>query len=225
MDPTVLTAEEINRWRFNGLMDFKKPKRQPADCLAFYKSLLTEAYRILKDRRAEAEALPFPTVWYDYQEKEVRAAHAKKKAAEARVYAQEVHCRNLRQQYSLDLAHSIWYNREDARRALVRRIQDEWHAARRAHDTAQDVWEQEQVDKAMAELVAANPHLSEVIKAKIARRLKYRIYIAGWGRGRSAAPHRVMRGVPLVLVGRHAYPTPVIPEYPPMAKMDIDRAI
>lgn len=197
-----LKPEELKRWRFNELMDYpNKPVRMPADCLAFYQTLLTEAWGIFEERRAAAAALPYPMGWNAHTEKEVRAARAAREAADSFARQQELHFYKLRERYSYDLAHALWWNRVDAVRARGDAIREAYKKAWEEHRAEQDAFEKEQADKAIAELAAANPHLPEATLDKLRRKLKYRILLASHGRRRSDKPRRAMRGVPLVLCG------------------------
>jgi hypothetical protein len=203
MDPKfLLKTEELKRWRFNELMDYpNKPVRTPADCLAFYQTLLAEAWAVYEERSAAAAALPYPTGWNAHTEKEARAARAAREAADRFAREQEFHFYKLRERYSYDLAHALWWHRVDGVRARGDAVREAYRKACHAHRAEQDAFEKEQADKAVAELAAANPHLPEATLDKLRRKLKYRILLASHGRRRSDVPRRAMRGVPLVLCG------------------------
>ena len=213
MDRSILTAEELKRWSFNSLMDFKKPVRSPAECLSFYKSLITEACRILEERRAEAASLPYPVMWNLAQEKEVRAMHAKKDAADARIYAQDAHISKLRVQYSYDLAHSIWFNRVDAQRAIGVRVRDEYRRTYEAEWAEQDAFENAEADRAIAALLADHPLLSEPAIRRIRANIKMALREKGRRFLRGGSPRRLLRGAPLLNCG--SFPSKARLIYPP----------
>jgi hypothetical protein len=197
-----LKPEELKRWRFNELMDYNnKPVRTPADCMAFYQNLLAEAWAAFEERRTAAAALPYPTGWFQHQEKEVKAIRATKEAADRLAREQEFHFYKLRERYSYELAHALWWKRVDAVRARGDAIREAYQKAWEEHRAEQDAFEKEQAAKAVAEIAAANPHLPEATLDKLCRKLKYRIYLASHGRSRSDVPRRAMRGMPLVLCG------------------------
>jgi hypothetical protein len=216
--PIALKPEEITRWKFNGLMDFpKKPVRLPAECLAYYTELLTEAWRLTEERRAEAEAVPAaPNMWFGHQEKEVALLRANKEAANNKAYVQEAHFYRLRRTYSYELAHALWWVREDRRRSLVQAVQDAYHAAWDAHREEQEAFDNVQADKAIAELAAANPHLTAATLTRLRAHLKYALFFKGREFARSAAPRRICRGLPLVACG--SLPCEAHLDYPPEAQ-------
>jgi hypothetical protein len=203
MDPKfALKPEELKRWRFNELMDYpNKPMRTPADCLAFYQTLLAEAWAIFEERSAAAAALPYPRAWNVVNEKEALAARAAREAADRFARQQECHFYKLRELYSRELAYSLWWNRVDAVRARGDAIREAYRKAWEDHRAEQNAFEEEQAAKAVAELAAANPHLPEATLDKLRRKLRYRILLASHGRRRSDVPRRAMRGMPLVLCG------------------------
>jgi hypothetical protein len=216
--PIALKPEDIKRWKFNALMDFpKKPVRLPAECLAYYTELLTEAWRLTEERRAEAEAVPAPpNMWPVHQDKEVTAMRNAKNAANNKVYAQEAHFYRLRHNYSYELAHALWWVREDRRRNLVQKVQDAYHAAWRAHRAEQEAFDNAQADKAIAELSAANPHLTAEKLVRLRALLKYALYFKGHKFARSEVPRRICRGLPLVACG--CVPCEARLDYPPEAQ-------
>lgn len=205
MDPKfTLSPEELKRWRFNEMMDYKnKPVRMPAECLAFYQNLLAEAWAIFEERRAAAAALPYPMGWNAETEKEVRAARATREAADASARAQECHFYKLRERYSRELAYSLWWNRVDAVRARGDAIREAYRKAWEDHRAEQEAFEAEQLAKAMAEFSEANPHLPEATLANLHRKLKSRIYWTNrQGYAGERKLRRAMRGMPLVLCGQ-----------------------
>jgi hypothetical protein len=229
---TTLVAEELTRWRFNGLMDFKKPARQPADCVAHWEPIIAEAHRIWEERKAAAAALlqPAITVVWHIEDPAARAADLERSRAEARrriaaenaAFAQMTHIGKLKTQYSYELAHSLWWIREDRRRAIGDHVRQVYRETYEAEWAAQEAFENEQADAAIAALVAANPHLPEKTVAFLRRHLKYRLHLFFRREPRSAAPRRVLRGVPPVLCG--SLPSQARLEYPPEHNALIDRA-
>lgn len=204
-----LSLDLIQRFRFNGLMDFKKPARSPEVCVAYWEPIIAEANRIYEERKAVLAAWPAFKAMYRADDHAARAAADKASLENARgriaadnaVFAQMMHCGNLRDRYSHELAHSLWYQREAAHRAIGDRVRAEYEATWRAEFAAQDAFENEQADAAIAALKAAQPHLPEKTLGFLRRHLKYRLHLFFRRHPRSAAPRRVMRGVPPVLCG------------------------
>jgi hypothetical protein len=209
LEQSTLALDEILRYRFNGLMDFKKPARQPLECVAYWEPIIKESVRIREERDATAATWPSISISWHTEDKAARAAadakmraNAKARiAAEQSAFSQMMHCHTLRTSYSYELAHSLWYNRQAAQNAIGERVREEYRNTYQAEWAAQDVFENQQVEKAIATLKAANPHLPEPTVDKIRRRLKYRLHLFFRRFPRSAAPRRVMRGCPPVLCG------------------------
>jgi hypothetical protein len=227
---TTLTLDQIQRFRFNGLMDFKKPARSPLECVAVWEPVIKEADSIREERQAVVAAWPSLRIVFATEDKAARAdadqkmrADAKARiAAEQSAFTQMMHCHKLRDSYSYELAHSLWYQREAAQRAIGDRVRAEYEATWRAEFAAQEVFETEQVATAIAALVEANPHLSEETVAKVSHRLKYRLHLFFRRSSRSASPRRVMRGVPLTFCG--SLPSQARLVYPAGHNALIDRA-
>lgn len=209
LEQSTLSLDEMLRYRFNGLMDFKKPARQPLECVTHWEPIIKESVRIREERAAAAANWPSLSISWHTEDKAARAAadakslaHAKARiAAERAAFSQMMHCHTLRASYSYQLAHSLWYNRYAAQRAIGVRVREEYQATWMAEMAAQEVFENQQVEQAIATLKVANPHLSEETVDKIRRRLSYRIHLFFRRSPRSAAPRRVMRGVPKVFCG------------------------
>ena len=143
-------------------------------------------------------------------------------AAEQSAFSQMMHCHNLRDSYSYELAHSLWYQRQAAQRAIGERVRSEYEATWRAEFAAQEAFENEQADAAIATLKEACPHLPEKTTDFLRRHLKYRLHLFFRREPRSAAPRRVLRGVPKVLCG--SLPSQARLEYPPEHNALIDQA-
>jgi hypothetical protein len=210
---TTLNNTEILRFSFNGLMDFKEPARSPAETVAHWEPIIADS----KQRAAAVAALPstITAVWSG-------EAKCARKATEDANFSQMMHCHNLRDRYSYELAHSLWYQRQAAQNAIGDRVRDEYEATWRAEWAAQEEFEDQQVATAMAALKAINPHLSEETVAKVSRRLKSRLHVFFRRESRSLAPRRVMRGVPLTLCG--SLPSQARLVYPDGHNALIDRA-
>ena len=225
---TTLTLDQIQRYSFSGLMDFKKPARSPAECVAVWEPVLAEAERIRDERAAAAAALPstITAVWSGEDKcaslEAARAAGRARKATEDANFSQMMHCHNLRDSYSYELAHSIWYQRQAAQRAIGDRVREEYEATWRAEFAAQEAFENEQADAAIATLKEASPHLPEKTVDFLRRHLKYRLHLFFRRYPRSAAPRRVLRGVPKVLCG--SLPSQARLVYPAGNNDLIDRA-
>lgn len=198
--PSTLLPAEIKRWKFSTLTDFKnKPTRTPAEIQALYTPLLAEAWTLAQLYKAEYAALP--GAYAVLGEEHGRAEHKRREEIKNRSYAQSAHYYKLRQQYSQELAYAIWWNRVDAQNAQIQERQDAYRAAWQKEHADQDAFEKEQADKAIAELRVAQPHLPEALLARLHSRLKYRLHCFFRQHPRSAAPRRVMRGLPKVLCG------------------------
>ncbi len=198
--PSTLLPDEIRRWSFNSMMEFKnKPLRTPAEIQALYAPLLAEAWTLAQLYKSELAALPM--VYAVLSEEHGRAEHKRRQEIQSRSYGQSAHYYKLRQQYSRELAFSIWWNRVDAQRAQIQERQDAYRAAWQKEFADQDAFETEQADKAIAELRAAQPHLPEALLTRLHSRLKYRLHLFFRQYPRSEAPRRVMRGLPKVLCG------------------------
>jgi hypothetical protein len=198
--PSALLLDEIRRWSFNSMMEFKdKPARTPAEIQALYTPLLAEAWTLAQLYKAEQAALPM--AYAVLGEEQGRAEHKRRQEIQRRSYAQSAHYYKLRQQYSYELAFSIWWNRVDAQQAQIKERQDAYRAAWEKEFADQKAFEEEQADKAIAELRAAQPHLSEALLARLHSRLCYRLHLFFRQHPRSEAPRRVMRGLPKVLCG------------------------
>jgi hypothetical protein len=228
---TTLTLEQIQRFRFNSLMDFKKPARSPTETVAVWEPVLTEADRIRDERQAVVAAWPSLRIVFATEDKAARAeadvkmrADAKARiAAEQSAFTQMMHCHKLRDSYSYELAHSLWYAREAAHKAIGDRVRAEYEATWRAEFAAQEVFENEQADAAIATLKEANPHLPEATLKRIRTLLKYRLHLFFRRSSRSAAPRHVLRGAPKVLCG--SLPSKAHLEYPAEYRgVHIDRA-
>jgi len=225
---TTLNNTEILRFSFNGLMDFKEPARSPAETVAHWEPIIAESKQIYEERKAAAAALPstITAVWSGEDKcaclEAARAAGRAQKATEDAVIDQVMLCHNLRDRYSYELAHSLWYQREAARQAIGDRVREEYEATWRTEWAAQEEFENQQVATAMAALKAMNPHLSEEIVANVSRRLKCRLHVFFRRESRSLAPRRVMRGVPLTLCG--SLPSKASLVYPAGHNALIDRA-
>ncbi len=203
----LLVPEELKRWDFNELMDFKKPARQPAECMAFWQDLLRQVLDILAHRRATLEAIDREPSCVFYGAADRKRADAvmsgrahRRIRAENALFAQERHFEKLKAQYSRELAHAVWFNRVDAVRVRGQLVRERYHATKNAEWEAQENFEKEQVAGAMAALLAAHPHLSEATLKRLGGKLKYRLFTLRRQR-RSQAPRRVLRGLPLVLCG------------------------
>jgi hypothetical protein len=224
---TTLTLDQIQRFSFNSLIDFKKPARSPAEIVAHWEPIIAESVLIREERAAAVASLPchITIVWAGNPEESLEAARAAgraQKATEDAAFSQMMHCHKLRDSYSYELAHSLWYERQAAQKAIGDRVRAEYEATWRAEFAAQEVFENEQVAAAIAALVEANPHLSEETVAKVSRRLKSRLHIFFRRESRSLAPRRVMRGVPLTLCG--SLPSKARLVYPAGHNTLIDRA-
>ncbi len=198
--PSTLLPDEIRRWSFNSMMEFKnKPARTPAEIQAFYTPLLAEAWTLAQLYKSELAALPMGYVVLS--EEHGRAEHKRRQEIQSRSYNQSAHYYKLRQQYSLELAFAIWWNRVDAQQAQIQQRQDAYRAAWEKEFADQKAFEEEQADKAIAELRAAQPHLPEALLTKLRTLLTCRLHLYFHRHARSAAPRRVMRGMPKVLCG------------------------
>lgn len=225
-----LSLDQILRFRFNGLMDFKKPARKPMECVTYWEAILKEADRIYEERQAVLAAWPTFRACYRADDLVARAAADKASRENARgriaadnaVFGQMMHCHKLRAQYSYELAHSLWYNRYAAQRAVGDRVREEYRKTYEAEWAAQDEFENQQVAKAIATLKAANPHLSEEKLDFLRRRLKYRLHCFFRRTPRSAAPRRVMRGIPKMFCG--SLPSQARLDYPEGHNALIDKA-
>jgi len=201
--PSTLLPDEIRRWSFNCMMEFKnKPARTPAEIQALYTPLLAEAWTLAQLYKTEHAALPM--VYAVLGEEQGRAEHKRRQEIQSRSYNQSAHYYKLRQQYSHELAYAIWWNRVDAQRAQIQERQEAYEALWRKEHADQDAFEKEQADNAIAELRAAQPHLPEALLTRLHSRLKYRLHLFFRHAPRSAAPRRVMRGLPKVLCGSPA---------------------
>ena len=224
---TTLNNTEVLRFSFSGLMDFKEPARSPAETVAHWEPIIAESKQIYEQRAAAVASLPchITIVWAENPEASLEAARAAgraQKATEDAAFSQMMLCHNLRDRYSYELAHSLWYQRQAAQNAIGDRVRDEYEATWRAEWAAQEEFEKQQVATAIAALVEANPHLSEETVAKVSRRLKSRLHVFFRRESRSLAPRRVMRGVPLTLCG--SLPSQARLVYPAGHNALIDRA-
>jgi hypothetical protein len=205
-NPSNLADEEICRWRFNELMDFKeKPHRLPADCVAYWESILSEAAALRDQHNAEAAALPGA---YGYNTKEEGERIRKERdAITGRAYLQQRHYYDLRSRYSRELAYSIWWHKVEIAKAKRDAKKLAWDEACSAWWAEQDAFEQAQADAAVA---ALPEHLSDAKKKQLRALAKYRVFTVS-RRYRRGGMRRVVRGLPLVQVGVHPYPA--IPVY------------
>ena len=209
LEQSTLSLDEILRYSFNGLMDFNKPARQPLECVTYWEPIIKESVRIREERAAAAANWPSLSISWHTEDKAARAAadakslaHAKARiAAEQSAFSQMMHCHKLRASYSYELAHSLWYNRYAAQRAVGVRVRAEYEATWRAEHAAQEEFENQQTEKAIAALIETCPHLPEKTVSFLRRHLKYRLHLFFRREPRSAAPRRVMRGVPKVFCG------------------------
>ncbi len=198
--PGTLLPDEIRRWSFNSMMEFKnKPARTPAEIQALYPPILEEAWRLAQEAKAEEAALPFGYVCASREEADAKMRRHQQ--IQGRAYAQNSHYYKLRQQYSYELAFSLWWNRVDAQRAQIQQRQDAYRAAWEKEFADQQAFEEEQADKAIAELRAAQPHLPEALLTKLRTLLTCRLHLFFRQYPRSEAPRRVTRGLPKVLCG------------------------
>ncbi len=198
--PSTLLPDEIKRWHFNAMMEFKnKPARQPAEIQALYPPILEEAWRLAQEANAEAAALPAGYVSYSREESDAKMRRHEQ--IQSRAFAQEQHYFKVRQQYSYELAFSIWWNRVDQYNKAIQERQDAYRAAWEKEFADQKAFEVEQADKAIAELRAAQPHLPEALLTKLHTLLTCRLHLYFRRYQRSEAPRRVMRGMPKVLCG------------------------
>ncbi len=206
-NPSMLDDEEIRRWRFNSLMDFKeKPHRVPADCVAYWEPILDQAAALRDEYKAEAAALPWA---YTFNTKEEGDQIRKERdTITGRAYLQERHYYDLRVRYSRELAYSIWWHKVDAAKAKRDARKQAWDEACSAWWAEQEAFEQAQADAAVA---ALPEHLSDAKKKQIRALAKYRIFTVS-RRYQRGGMRRVVRGLPLVQVGTHPYPP--IPVYP-----------
>lgn len=225
---STLSIDKILRFSFNGLMDFKKPSREPLETVAYWEPVIAEAKQIYEQRKAAAAALPstITAIWSGEDKcaalEAARAAGRARKATEDAAFSQMMHCHSLHDSYSYELAHSLWYNRQAAQRSIGDRVREEYRKTYEAEWAAQHVFENQQVENAIVTLKEANPHLTEDTLSKIGRRLRCRLHLLFRHAPRSAAPRRVMRGAPLVLCG--VLPSKARLVYPSGHSDMIDRA-
>jgi hypothetical protein len=209
-----LKREELMRWRFNGLMDFKKPARSPTECIAYWQPLIIQALDILKERRAASTTLPgaITIVFATGQETKAEKMAQLERAREAgrhrqavldAIFAQEQHIFKLRSRYSYELAHALWYMREAAQEARKEAVRERYHATWTAELEEQNVFEEEQVATAMEQLREKQPHLAEETLKRLSRLLKLKMGETHiYHTKRLDTPRRLMRGLPLVRYGR-----------------------
>ncbi len=225
----LLTPEELKRWRFNGLMDFKKPPRQPAECMAYWQDLLRRALDILNHRKSALDAIySEPSgIFYRADERKrvdtfTREQAQRRIRAEGAYFAQQQHFGKLKADYSYQLAHAIWYNREDAVRVRGELVRERYRRTYQAEWAAQEEFEKEQVANAIAALRAAQPHLSEGLLKQLGAALKYALFKRR-REARSQAPRRVLRGLPLVYCG--SLPSQARLDYAPEDRAHYDRCM
>lgn len=206
-NPSMLEDEEIRRYNFNEMMDFKaKPHRLPADCVAYWEPIINEAKRLSVEYSAEAVALP--SVYSYFSQEEGAKIRKERDAITGRAYSQARHYCDLRIRYSRELAYTIWWHKVDAAKAKRDAKKQAWDEACKAWWAEQDAFEQAQADAAIA---ALPEHIDPAKKKQIRALAKYRVFTVSRRVRRGGGMRRVVRGLPLVQVGSHPYPP--IPVY------------
>jgi hypothetical protein len=201
------TAAQMSVFRFNSLMDWRKPARAVAEVEHTYEGAILRALRNATAAAAAAKALP--NCWVSYSAEESREKSKHYNAVQNNAYCYEQHYYALRRSYTHELAFAIWHAKETAYRAEWGRRTAVWEAACDAHRAEQKAFEAAGVDAAMAALPA---HLTEDTRKRIRVALAFAVTRKSWGRARSAKPICVLRGLPPVACGilpNPPYPKPM----------------
>ncbi len=219
MQNSTLTAEEVKRWRFNKMMDFKAKPSQPATLIAQYEPLIKEAKALADEYNAIAAALPMAYAYSSREEGD--KIRMERDAICNRAYQQSRHAYDLRVRYSRELAYSIWWFKVDEYNAAVQARSEAYMAACEAHRAEQRAFAEAQAEAA----IAALPPLSDAIKARLRVLIHHAVNQASrykengywYQRPRDGLKRRVMRGVPLVEVGELPHP-----QLPPALYLNYD---
>ncbi len=199
---------QLSFFRFTGLMDFHKPARTSAECIAHYEAALFGALRLSVAYSAAAKALPM--CWTYNTKEEGREIDAFRATTQGRAYRQEQNFYALQRAYAHELAHALWYEKEAARRAAWDAKMAVWTAACDAHSAEQKAFDAANVDAALATLPAS---VSAEKRACIRAIALYKLLCISRDIARGSAPRRILRGIPPLPCGHLPCPPPPKPSY------------